>query len=162
MPVVSQKPLKLTRAGRWEWRSNCERDEGAWLLLSKGFCVVCLLELLVPRGHLFLQSSFTASSLLILCPFLACVLVRVFSCCIKHLDQDASWEGKGFFSLHLPHCCSSPKGVRTGTQAGQEAGADGGMLLTGLLPLVCLACFLIELRTTSPHPQWALPPLITN
>jgi hypothetical protein len=62
----------------------------------------------------------------------------------------------------LPHCCLSPKGVRTGTQAGQEAGADGGMLLTGLLPLVCLACFLIELRTTSPHPQWALPPLITN
>jgi hypothetical protein len=26
--------------------------------------------------------------------------------------------------LTLPHCCSSPKEVRTGTQAGQEAGAD--------------------------------------
>jgi hypothetical protein len=37
----------------------------------------------------------------------------------------------------------------------------GGMLLTGLLPLPCLACFLIEPRTTSPerhHPQGALPP----
>jgi hypothetical protein len=36
------------------------------------------------------------------------------------------------------------KEVRTGTQAGQEAGADaeamGGMFLTGLLPLACSAC----------------------
>jgi hypothetical protein len=28
------------------------------------------------------------------------------------------------YSLTLPHCCSSPKEVRTGTQTGQEAGAD--------------------------------------
>jgi hypothetical protein len=31
---------------------------------------------------------------------------------------------KGFIQLTPPHCCSSPKKVRTGTQAGQEAGAD--------------------------------------
>jgi hypothetical protein len=31
---------------------------------------------------------------------------------------------KGFIRLTLPYCCSSPKEVRTGTQAGQEAGAD--------------------------------------
>jgi hypothetical protein len=31
---------------------------------------------------------------------------------------------KGFTWLTLPHCCSSPKEFRTGTQAGQEAGAD--------------------------------------
>jgi hypothetical protein len=31
---------------------------------------------------------------------------------------------KGFIQLTLPHCCSSPKEVRTETQAGQEAGAD--------------------------------------
>jgi hypothetical protein len=40
-----------------------------------------------------------------------------------------------------------------------------GMLLTGLLPLACSACFLIEPKTTSPgwqHPQGTLPPLITN
>jgi hypothetical protein len=30
---------------------------------------------------------------------------------------------KGFIQLTLPHCCSSPKEVRTGIQAGQEAGA---------------------------------------
>jgi len=28
------------------------------------------------------------------------------------------------FRLTLPHCCSSPKEVRIGIQAGQEAGAD--------------------------------------
>jgi hypothetical protein len=31
---------------------------------------------------------------------------------------------KGFIQLTLPHCCLSPKEVRTGTQAGQEAEAD--------------------------------------
>jgi hypothetical protein len=31
---------------------------------------------------------------------------------------------KGFIQLTFPHCCSSPKEVRTGTQTGQEAGAD--------------------------------------
>jgi len=30
----------------------------------------------------------------------------------------------GFIQLTLPYCCSSWKEVRTGTQAGQEAGAD--------------------------------------
>jgi len=31
---------------------------------------------------------------------------------------------KRFIQLTLPHCSSSPKEVRTGTQADQEAGAD--------------------------------------
>jgi hypothetical protein len=31
---------------------------------------------------------------------------------------------KGFIQLICPHCCSSPKEVRTGTQACQEAGDD--------------------------------------
>jgi hypothetical protein len=31
---------------------------------------------------------------------------------------------KGFIQLILPYCCSPPKEVRTGTQAGQEARAD--------------------------------------
>jgi hypothetical protein len=31
---------------------------------------------------------------------------------------------QGFIRLTLPHCCSSPKEVRTGTQAGQKAEAD--------------------------------------
>jgi hypothetical protein len=62
------------------------------------------------------------------------------------------------------------KEVRTGTQAGQEAGADaeameGWMFLTGLLALACSACSLIEPKTTSPEmapPTRGLSPLITN
>ena len=57
------------------------------------------------------------------------------------------------------------KEVRTGTQAGQEAGADAeamnGCVLTGLLPLACSACSLIEPKSTSPerwsHPQGVFP-----
>jgi hypothetical protein len=40
-----------------------------------------------------------------------------------------------------------------------------GMLLTGLLPLACSVCFLIELRSTSPGmapPTMGPPGLITN
>ena len=57
------------------------------------------------------------------------------------------------------------KEVRTGTQAGQEAGADAeameGCFFTGLLPLSCSDCSLREPKTTSPerwsHPQGAFP-----
>jgi hypothetical protein len=44
---------------------------------------------------------------------------------------------KGFILLTLPYCCSSPKEVRTGTQAGQEAGTDAEAM--GRYSL--LACF---------------------
>jgi hypothetical protein len=44
---------------------------------------------------------------------------------------------KGFIQLTLLHCCSSPKEVRTGTQAGQEAGADAEAMEGCSL----LACF---------------------
>jgi hypothetical protein len=50
------------------------------------------------------------------------------------------------------------KEVRTGTQAGQKAGADaeameGCSLLACLLPLACSACFLIEPRL--PAQRWS-------
>jgi hypothetical protein len=68
------------------------------------------------------------------------------------------------------NCCSSLKEDRTGTQAGQEAGADakameGCYLLDCLLPLACSACSLIEPKTASPEmvpPTRGLSPLITN
>jgi hypothetical protein len=44
---------------------------------------------------------------------------------------------KGFIRLTLPYCCSSPKEVRTGTQAGQEAGADAEAM-EGCSLLACL------------------------
>jgi hypothetical protein len=45
---------------------------------------------------------------------------------------------KGFIRLTFPFCCSSPKEVRTGTQAGQKERADadameGCFLLAGFL-----------------------------
>jgi hypothetical protein len=43
---------------------------------------------------------------------------------------------KGFIQLTFPHCYSSPKKVRTGTQAGQEARADAEAM-EGYYLLVC-------------------------
>jgi hypothetical protein len=52
------------------------------------------------------------------------VLVR-FSIPAQKSWSRSKLERKGFIQLTLPHCCLSPKEVRTGTQAGQEAGDDG-------------------------------------
>jgi hypothetical protein len=110
-----------------------------------------------------------AGSLTACIPCWGCVLVRV------SIPAQTSWPrsklGKGLFSLHFhTACCSSPKEVMTGTQAGQEAGADaeameGCSLLACLLPLACSACSLIEPKTTSPEmvsPTRGPSPLITN
>jgi hypothetical protein len=43
---------------------------------------------------------------------------------------------KGFILLALPYCCSSPKEIRTGTQAGQEAEA-GTEAIEGCFLLAC-------------------------
>ena len=76
---------------------------------------------------------------------------------------------KGFIQLTVPYCCSSPKEVRTGTQAGQKAGADTeameGCYLLAYFPWLAQPAFLKSLRLQSQgwyHPQGALPPLITN
>ena len=74
---------------------------------------------------------------------------------------------KGFIWLTFANCSSSLKDVRTGTKAGQEPGGrnwnrgHGGVQLTGLHPMACSACFLIEPSTTSPGMEpttirWAL------
>ena len=80
------------------------------------------------------------------------VLVRV------SIPAQTSWPRsklgrKGFIQLTLPHCCSSPKNQdwyssRSGSRMWYRG--HGGMSLTGLLPLACSACFLIEPRFTSP------------
>jgi len=94
--------------------------------------------------------------------------LRVSIAVTKNHDQKASWGGKDLFVLGFHTPCSSSMEVRTGTQAGKKpggrnrCGGHGGMLLTGLLPMVCSACFLIESRTSSPGITpptmgWALP-----
>jgi hypothetical protein len=53
---------------------------------------------------------------------------------------------KGFIQLTLPYYCSSPKEVRTGTQAGQKAGADAeaveGCSLLACFPWLAQLAFL--------------------
>ena len=56
------------------------------------------------------------------------------------------------------------KDVRTGTQAGQKAGADAEAM-EGCSLLACSACSLIDPKTTSPEmapPTRGPPSLITN
>jgi hypothetical protein len=57
---------------------------------------------------------------------------------------------KGFIQLILPNCCSSPKEVRTGTQAGQEPGADTEAM-KGCFLLACLACQDYQPRDGTTH-----------
>jgi hypothetical protein len=64
------------------------------------------------------------------------VFVRVSIPAQTSWPKGKLWR-KGFIQLTLPHCCSSPKEVGTGTQAGQEAGADTEAIKGCFL----LACF---------------------
>ena len=57
-------------------------------------------------------------------------------CIISHY-MGTKLGRKGFIQLMLPHCCSSPKEVRIGTQVGQEAGADAEAM-EGCSLLACL------------------------
>jgi hypothetical protein len=91
----------------------------------------------------------------------------LYKCLRVSITAQISWPRnklgrKGFIQLTLPHCCSLPKEVKTGTQTGQEAETDAEAM-KGCYFLACSACFLIEPRTTSPgwhHPKWAFSPLI--
>jgi hypothetical protein len=85
----------------------------------------------------------------------------------KHHDQKASWGGKGLFGLHFHtaiHHQGSPDWNLSRSGSRRWFRGHRGMFLTGLLPLPCLACSLIEPKTTSPEmapptrepPPWSL------
>jgi hypothetical protein len=63
----------------------------------------------------------------------------------KHHDQEASWGGKGLFSLSF-FMLFITKEVRTGTHIGQEAGADAeameGCYLMACFPWLAQLSFL--------------------
>jgi len=60
---------------------------------------------------------------------------------------------QGFIQLTLPHCYSSPKEVKTGTQAGQEAGADTEAM-EGRYLLTCFSWLsLLSYRTQDYQPR---------
>jgi hypothetical protein len=85
------------------------------------------------------------------------VLVRV------SIPVQTSWSRsklgrKGFIQLTLPHCCSSPKEVRTRTQAGQDIGADAEAMercywraSPGLLSLFSYRTKDCQLRDSTTH-----------
>jgi hypothetical protein len=82
----------------------------------------------------------------------------------NHHDQEASRGRKGLFSLHFPRCCSSSNEVWTGTQAGQEAGADAeameGCFLLTCFPWLAQVAFLQIPRLPAQgwhQAQWAEP-----
>jgi hypothetical protein len=96
------------------------------------------------------------------------VLVRVSS------PAQTSWPRsklgrKGFIQLTLSTLLLITKGCQdwNSSKSGSRnwGRGHGEMLLTGLLPLACSACFLIEPKTTSPGmvpPTMGPPLLITN
>jgi hypothetical protein len=72
---------------------------------------------------------------------------------------------KGFISFTSPY--NRWKAVKTGTWRQEMMQSHGGVLLTGLLLLVCSVCFFIDLRTTKPrgnhtYPLWARPFLVNH
>ena len=81
-------------------------------------------------------------------------LSQGFYSCTKHHDQEASWGEKSLFSLHVHIAVHHQR--KSGQELTQELEgrsvyrSHGGMLLTGLLSLGLLTCFLIEPKTTSP------------
>jgi hypothetical protein len=92
------------------------------------------------------------------------VLVRV------SITAQTSWPRsklgrKGFIWLTLPYCCSSPKEVRTGTQTGQEAGADAEATeecsLLACFPWLARPALIQNPKLPAQrwsHPQGAFPP----
>jgi hypothetical protein len=71
---------------------------------------------------------------------------------------------KRVYSAYTSILLFNTKEVRTGTQAGQEAGADAEAM-EGCSLLACSACSLIKPKTTSPEmvpPTRGLSPLIPN
>jgi len=96
---------------------------------------------------------------------LAIVLVRI------SIPAQTAWPRsklgrKGFNQPTLPHCCSSPREVRTGTHAGQEAGADAEavedvpywLASPGLLSLLSYRTQDASPGTAPPTMGWLLPP----
>jgi hypothetical protein len=91
-------------------------------------------------------------------------LSQGFYSCTKHHDQEASWGGKGLFSLHFHVAVHHQR--KSGLELKQVRKQD-------LMQRPWKACFpwsaqLAFLQNPGPpaqrwhHPQWALPPLITN
>jgi transposase len=87
-----------------------------------------------------------------------CCLSHSFYSWTTHHDQEASWGGKGLFSLHfhiaVHHQRKSGLELNQVRKQERHRGHEG-MLLTGFLPLACSAWSLIEPRL--PAQRWHHP-----
>jgi hypothetical protein len=85
------------------------------------------------------------------CTTCVSILVRVTLAVKKYHDQK-QLGGEGLFGLLYNIIVH--QGKKEGQKSKQcrnlEAGQHGEVLLTGLLPVGCFTCFLLEPRTTSP------------
>ena len=83
----------------------------------------------------------------------------------KHQNQKSKLGRKGFIWLTLPYC-SSPQEVRTGNQAGQEAGADAeameGCYLLACFPWLAQLAFLKNPELLADNGLGPPPAPITN
>jgi hypothetical protein len=117
---------------------------------------------------LCLASNYLWQLFLILGVFLIhCILVRV-SIPAQTSWPRTSWGWKRLFGLHF-HTAVHHQGSQDWNSSRSESRSwyksHGGIFLTGLLPLACSACSLIEPKTTSPEmvpPTRDLFPLLTN
>jgi hypothetical protein len=85
----------------------------------------------------------------------------------KQVGEQRVYSAYTYVHIAIHHQRKSGQELNQGRnlEAGADAEAMEAMLLTGVLPLACSACFLIEPRTTSPGmtpPTMGPPLLITN
>ena len=81
----------------------------------------------------------------------------------KQVGEERVYSAYTSILLFITKGCQDWNSGRPGSRSWCRS--HGGMLLTGLLPLACSACFLIEPKTTRPEmvpPTRGPPPLITN
>jgi hypothetical protein len=142
------------RVCHWTWRSFIEPD---WLgskppglslihfsLSGVGECECAQLLFLV-SGYMF-SGDLTQVSMLASKHITHC-LSQGFYSWTKHHNHEANQGGKGLFSLHF-HIAVHHQGNQdwNASRSGSRSWCwgHGGMFLTGLLPLACSACSLIE------------------
>jgi hypothetical protein len=96
---------------------------------------------------------------------------RVSVAAMKQHNQQASWRGKGLFSLyfHIPVHHQRKSGLELTQGRNPESGADAEDTESDAYWIACSGlAHLAFLQNPGPpaqgwhHPQWALPPLITN
>jgi hypothetical protein len=100
--------------------------------------ILRLLKVLM--GTVMWNARVSSKGVLLNCTYLfmwlcSCLSQGFYSC--TNIMTKKQLGRKGFIQLTFLHCCSSLKEVRTGTQAGQEAGADAEVM-EGCSLLACL------------------------